>query len=455
MVSRARGATTRGRGVRLLGLAFALCALGAGTPPHDPVHVFYPAGSCSSGVLEIELWSRAVEAWRPHPDHPRIMVDTCQLEDAGELLNEIRVRCIDPANPARASAWITGVQVYEPADAPGCVPPALSARPRSSPRIELTEPPEGEAVKNTARSAEVRGRVQLAHDLVVLADSSLYADSADALVEALSALIGGDGERLGPLRVDWLGFDADPTSAIAAPSRATRLAADTDRLKGQLRDLMAKGRPAGVHGFAAAIDAAAGSLSERDERGDRQSILAIVDAQADHPFGAAAGLDPALRAEVLAAVERAARAGVALEIVTIGQPERDLPELARKVREQIGAGGAGGGLSALVGAEGLASALVELRVLSLREVRVENLATGAVAEPLEWDRAGRFHGTVPMQSGRNLLRVRALLSSDDDLVADFERRFDPSALRDELRAAERSRMERAREGRVEIDVEEK
>ena len=140
MVSRARGATTRGRGVRLLGLAFALCALGAGTPPHDPVHVFYPAGSCSSGVLEIELWSRAVAAWRPHPDHPRIMVDTCQLEDAGELLNEIRVRCIDPANPARASAWITGVQVYEPADAPGSVPPARTAPPPPTPPQHQTHP---------------------------------------------------------------------------------------------------------------------------------------------------------------------------------------------------------------------------------------------------------------------------------------------------------------------------
>lgn len=442
-------------GARCAVVLTAACALGAGTPPHDPVHVFYSAGACTTGVLEIELWSRTVLAWRPHPDHPRIMADTCQLEDAGDLLNEIRVRCTDPANPARASDWITGVQVYEPADAPGCRPPELGARPQRSPRIALTAPSADVPVRNATRLANVEGRVRLTHDLVVLADGSFDADANAKLMNALIGLVGQDGDRLGPMRLGWLGFTADPKTAIGATSGVTPLSSSPQRLPAQLRELTGVKRPVGVHEFAPAMDAALASLAGSEAPGDRQTILAVVNARADYPFGLAAGMDPAYRIAVLAAVERAARAGVALEVLAVGSPERDLPELAAQVRQHIRAGGAGGGVSALPEPEALATALVELRVLSMREVRVENLATGSVAEPLEWDRAGRFHGSIPMQSGRNLLRVRALLSSGEDIVADFERQFDPSALRDELRAAERARMKRAREGEVTVDVEDK
>ena len=81
--------------------------------------------------------------------------------------------------------------------------------------------------------------------------------------------------------------------------------------------------------------------------------------------------------------------------------------------------------------------------------------TGGVADPLEWDASGQFKGRIPLQAGRNLLRVRARLSGGEELTADFERGFDPSALRQKLRAEERARIERARSGQVSIEVEEK
>ena len=90
-VARKRGGHSFGgmsaRGILIAGVL--LGGLGAGTPPHDPVQVYYPAGQCETGVLEIELWHRASKAWRPHPDHPRIMAGTCQLEDAGDLLIQL------------------------------------------------------------------------------------------------------------------------------------------------------------------------------------------------------------------------------------------------------------------------------------------------------------------------------------------------------------------------------
>lgn len=427
--------------------------------PHDPVRVFYPAGECTTGVLELELWNRVVEEWRPHPAHARIMGDTCQVEDAGELLNEIRVRCIDPANPARASQWRTGVQVYEPSDAPGCVAPDFGVRPRRNPRVALTRPSADAPFAAPERTAPVAGRVQLSHDLVVLVDASFDRDARAEVVDALADRLLRDEALLGPMRLAWLAFDADPAASVAAPVSSPALSDEAGRLRAQLDALRVPGRGPGVHGFGAALDAALAPLADPADRGDRRTIVALVNARSGHPFGDAAGRDPAHRRDVLAAVDRVVRAGVALEVFAVGRPERDLAELAGQVRERVVSGGAGGGLDAVEKPRALAEALPRIAVVTMRAVRVENLTSGAVAEPLTWDRAGGFEGRVPMESGRNLLRVRARLSSGEEIVADFERRFDPTALRERLRAAERTRIERARDaernGTVTIDVEER
>ncbi len=76
----------------------------------DRALVHYPAGGCS-GVLEIEVFERVSESWLPHPAHPRLPPGACEEEPAGGLLNELRVRCADPAGARAPSDWVVGAEL--------------------------------------------------------------------------------------------------------------------------------------------------------------------------------------------------------------------------------------------------------------------------------------------------------------------------------------------------------
>jgi hypothetical protein len=108
----------------LIGALLTLACLAgvalAGDPSEELVRVFYPRGDCQTGIIALEIYDRSKPAWVPHPTHPQIEADTCQLELAGRLLQEIRFRCIDPDDPARASDWVVGVDVFRPRAAPQC-----------------------------------------------------------------------------------------------------------------------------------------------------------------------------------------------------------------------------------------------------------------------------------------------------------------------------------------------
>ena len=92
------------------------------TSQEDRAQVFYPKGECETGVIELEVYERNTQSWRPHAEHPQIKADTCQWEDPGILLQELRVRCADPEQPARASEWLTGVEVFQPLSSALCQP---------------------------------------------------------------------------------------------------------------------------------------------------------------------------------------------------------------------------------------------------------------------------------------------------------------------------------------------
>ena len=115
-------------GPLLMTLAALACAanppgseLAAPAARADRALVLYPAGGCS-GVLEIEVFERASESWRPHPAHPQLPPGACVEEPAGGLLNELRVRCADPAGARAPSDWVVGAEL---ADAAAVCPEAV------------------------------------------------------------------------------------------------------------------------------------------------------------------------------------------------------------------------------------------------------------------------------------------------------------------------------------------
>jgi len=80
------------------------------TQADAPVLVYYPAGECA-GELEVEIYDRGSGAWVPHAEHPRLPPGACRSERSGQLFNELRVRCADPAGRRAPSAWVVGAEV--------------------------------------------------------------------------------------------------------------------------------------------------------------------------------------------------------------------------------------------------------------------------------------------------------------------------------------------------------
>jgi hypothetical protein len=86
----------------------------------DPVRVFYDGGDCGTEAIEIEVFDRAAAVWITHPDHPRVPVPSCQVEDAGGLLNELRWRCFEPDAGDFPPPW-RNLAVFEPEVLSHCV----------------------------------------------------------------------------------------------------------------------------------------------------------------------------------------------------------------------------------------------------------------------------------------------------------------------------------------------
>jgi hypothetical protein len=463
--------------MRVTGLVLAAMLLAGLTQaadrgPSDPVQVHYPRGGCETGVLEIEVFSRSLKRWQPHPAHWRILADTCQQEDAGELLNELRVRCIDLANPGRASPWRIGVQVYQPAEAPGCVALQSDAPALADPRIVLSLPIAGEAVRNLSKTAALVGRVVLDHDIGVLIDTRLVGEQRRSVAHALETWIGSVAPLLGSVRVGLIAFGGPGATEIgqrASASPKLEMSSHAGILYQRLVAIWSAPRVAGLTAalepildayFDADLDANRnGNLNANDDARTATrslSLVVIVGGEAAFPFGRGPGADPHHRGALLRAVERALELGVSLRIFVLGDDEPGLAELVDRVRESFVRHSAAGGLEVLGHARLLGPALAGEMPTWLRDVRVVNLANGVLAEGLHFARSGLFEGQVALETGRNQLRVRAVLSDGRQLVADFDRSFDASLLRDHLRAqeAERIRQLRAREGLIEIEVEE-
>lgn len=107
---------------------------------------------CPTQVLEIEIWNRTTSRWELHPEHPRILSGSCQLEDPGYLMNEIRVRCLR-LDDHTAEPWTDGIKVYDPGIVDACELPRSRA-----PIVVVESPGSGEIIRNETRLVRVEGR---------------------------------------------------------------------------------------------------------------------------------------------------------------------------------------------------------------------------------------------------------------------------------------------------------
>ncbi len=120
--------------------------------PLDPVAVHFDL-QCKTRVIELEVYDRRDGRWEPHIFHPRILSGSCQIEDAGYLMNEIRLRCLEPLGSATPS-WITGVEVYRPGVIDACTPASQRA-----PVVTFTSHESGARVQSDSRWVRVEGRI--------------------------------------------------------------------------------------------------------------------------------------------------------------------------------------------------------------------------------------------------------------------------------------------------------
>jgi hypothetical protein len=96
-----------------------LACLSFGVAQAEPVTVFFPRGDCESGVIEVEIYDRDRRLWVAH-SIPRVEAGGCRTEESGLLLNEFRVRCIDPTGRRMPSPWVVGAEVFRTAPSSTC-----------------------------------------------------------------------------------------------------------------------------------------------------------------------------------------------------------------------------------------------------------------------------------------------------------------------------------------------
>lgn len=454
------GIPARRRLGRLLGLLWLLVSSGVAAQPLDPIRVYYPAASCRSGILEIEVWNRDRSGWEPHPEHPRIVGDTCHVEDAGVLLNEVRIRCIDATSgpPAR---WRVGVDVWSPVWMETCARPLLlrESAPKLSLRIDA--PRAGASISNARRATPVRGAVLLgggqlaAHDVMLLLDLSpaiaadrrsfvselarRLAQRPDAIrlgvVTYSSEAMADTSDRDAPER-QWVGAEA----ALAVPLRSdlAGVAAEV----AALRSPRATGSEAFPEALSLALDALA-AAAPAERRAAQARVIVLADGRSALPFGGGAARDPVFRRRLLEAVTHAAEVPTAIHLLSLAGGSAK-PPLARTLARRAGAR-----FDAVPDAERALALLPQLAPPQLDSLSIANLSLGQGAAGLQFERDGSFSAMLPLAEGANRFSVVAQL--DDGRVVRVERdiSFDSGPVRELW-----LREERLRRGKqVEVDAE--
>ena len=85
-------------------------------------------------------------------------IESCQLEDAGILLQEIRWRCVETGPVDVPATWVVGLDVFNPRIMERCAVDAPAAQDGVEIRISRPEP--GTTLRQEQPRAAIEGSVQ-------------------------------------------------------------------------------------------------------------------------------------------------------------------------------------------------------------------------------------------------------------------------------------------------------
>jgi hypothetical protein len=455
----------------------------------DPVFVFYPRNFCSGERIALEVWRRDEQRWAKHPRHPVVPVDSCQLEDAGMLLNEIRWRCLESDRSDRDQGWSVGVRVFEPSIMQRCDVTRTGSG-FGETEIHVSTPKPGETVSDADGNVDIEGNVWIGglagaeYDIVIAIDTSAAdshsetetplanesserahsqpspTDPLTAQVHAARAFVDSIRDRLGEVRVGIVSFPS-----VDAKSAGRTVATSSAASTGDSEILFAR-RELPLTDDAAALHRALGRLFHRDRTGPnsftdglslaidelfrppdwpgaarpgaRRIVMLASDGSGGFPFGPSAQTDRDFRERNVERARSASRRGVALHLFALGGISEAPPAFIDEMLANSASS------FTRVQSPDLGAFFTDrVSMPYLEGLSIHDAATGQPIGNSSFTTDGRFSASVPLAPGENHLTVRAKTSDGDGHESPLVVDFDASAYQDRLLALEAARIRRA------------
>ena len=417
-------------------------------PRIDPIHVFFPRGPCESDHLQLETWDRYSRTWAPHPQHARIPVESCQIEDAGWLLNELRWRCEDVGihNP-----WHVGLDVFDPAITGSCAVGALQG---ADTRIDIhvSTPSRSTMVRSAERKATLSGSVRIdglegvAYDVLLVLDRS-GSEPADrtrlhAQVEAAARFVEEHRPRLGDMRIGIVSYpNPGPARGESRKGRLELpLTSDARLLQSALHRVAERG-VAGEPAFADGLEHGLNQLllfSGGSDRPAARRVLVISGDGRASPF-AAGEPDPLLLMQLDGLADELRRNGVRLHALALGgYAEGPTPLVSDLVARSFGR------YQRIPHGEFDTRFFRHVALPRPTALEVTNPRTG-VRRRVGVDARGHFALEIPLEAGRNALQLHAITSDGQHDEREWVVEYDESQYLELVLEAERSRLLRERE----------
>jgi hypothetical protein len=464
----------------------------------DPVFVFYPRDSGSGERIALEVWRRDEQRWVKHPRHPVGPVDTCQLEDAGVLLNEIRWRCLEPDRSDRNQSWSVGVRVFDPSVMQRC-DVTRTGDGLGETEIHVSTPKPGETISDADGNVEIEGSVWIGglagaeYDIVIAIDTSAAeshdetetplgkksseralsqfppTDPLTAQVRAARAFVETIRDRLGEVRVGIVsvpGIDAksanrqvDVSSAASTGDsgnvftrRELPLTNDAAALQRALGRLVERGR-AGPKSFTDGLSLAIDELFRPPDwpgsarLGARRIVMLSADGSSGFPFGPSAQADRDFRERNVERARNASLRGVTLHLFALGGISEKPPAfIDEMLANSVGS-------FTRVPLPDLGAFFADrVSMPYLEGLSIHDAATDQPIGNSSFTIGGRFAASVPLSPGENHLTVRARTSDGDEHESPLVVDFDASAYRDRLLAREAERIRRIQAKRLVLKV---